>query len=379
MKIKGKIILHILVFSLISFLAVFILINKSIFYSNNFSNFIEDIKNRKNKPKNSTIDIGEITPNNFMKFGDDLSVISKSKFVVLSSKLQKLLEINHSFQYPVVKNSNFKSLIFDSDGTNFIVTTKSKELSNLSLEQKIITGDISDRDNLVLVTESDEYCCEMKVLSINGEDKYQYCFSKLYVSDVAINNSGDKVAICGIQSDGEKTKSVIQIFDIKSESALFIKEFENNVFFSIDFFDDKNLVAIGDKLSISMQNLGQKTKEFEYPKDSLCLSSFDKNSGIALSFSSTHDERNQYIVMLDKNCQQTAKIETGKRLKSIVREKNKVTAISESQLLILSSGKFQKQKIHSKRVPISCQKAIPISNSKCFLLGSSEIFVIKSR
>ena len=147
--------------------------------------------------------------------------------------MQKLLEINHNFQYPVVKNSNFKSLIFDSDGTNFMVTTKSKELSNLSLEQKIITGDISDRDNLVLVTESDEYCCEMKVLSINGEDKYQYCFSKLYVSDVAINNSGDKVAICGIQSDGEKTKSVIQIFDIKSESALFIKEFENNVFFSI--------------------------------------------------------------------------------------------------------------------------------------------------
>ena len=83
--------------------------------------------------------------------------------------------------------------------------------------------------------------------------------------------------------------------------------------------------------------------------------------------------------MLDKNCQQTAKIETGKRLKSIVREKNKVTAISESQLLILSSGKFQKQKIHSKRVPISCQKAIPISNSKCFLLGSSEISIINSR
>lgn len=373
MKINKILIIKILIIIIFSFLLVFVFLNLRIFKTNNFQNFFDDSINRINKSKNSIIESGEIIPSNFINFGNDIAVINKSKFMILSPSLQKLLEINHDFKFPVIKNSRFKSLIFDSDGKNLIITTKSKVLNNFSIENKIITGKISDKENLVLITESDEYCCELRVLSINGKDIYKYCFAQMYVTDAAINDSGDKVAICGLKSEDGKTKSVIQVFDFNHEKAIFSQEFENNIFLFIDFFDDNNFLAIGNNLTVSVKNLGEKIKEFDYQDKILCLYSFDKNSGAALSFSPTNDERNQYIIILDRNLD-SKKLEISKRLKSMELYNNKILAVSESRIFVLkSNGKIS----HQKKIPTSSQKALLASNLKAYMLGNGEISVIK--
>lgn len=373
MKINKILIIKILIIIIFSFLLVFVFLNLRIFKTNNFQNFFDDSINRINKSKNSIIESGEIIPSNFINFGNDIAVINKSKFMILSPSLQKLLEINHDFKFPVIKNSRFKSLIFDADGKNLIITTKSKVLNNFSIENKIITGKISDKENLILITESDEYCCELRVLSVNGKDIYKYCFAQMYVTDAAINDSGDKVAICGLKSEDGKTKSVIQVFDFNHEKAIFSKDFEDNIFLFIDFFDDNNFMAIGNNLTVSAKNLGEKIKEFNYQNKILCLYNFDKKSGAALSFSPNNDERNQYIMILDRNLN-PKKLEISKRLKSIELYNNKILSISESQIFVLkSNGKIS----HQKKIPTSSQKALLASNLKAYILGNGKISVIK--
>lgn len=373
MKIsKGKVIISFLIL-FISFSSIIFFENINIFYSNNFSNFLEDLLTRKNKKSNSLIKTDLVIPSNFIKFGNDLSVISGSQYMVLSPSLKKILDINHNFSFPVVKNSKFRSLIFDADGQEYMITTKSKILQKGTLDNKIITGKISERDNLVFLVESDKYCCELIVLSLNGEEKFRYCFAKMFVTDVSINDKGDKVAICGLKSENGTIKSIVQIFDLTSELPIFEQEFENNKFLLINFFNNKDLMAIGDKLTVSIKNLGKKTNCFDYHNKNLCLYSFDKNSGAALSFSSNNDERNQHIVMINKNCKQTANIETNRKLKSISRKRGKILALSESQALVFKLfGKIKYQ----KKVPINCNKIIPAKNSKFYALGNNEISVM---
>jgi len=378
MKINKILIIFSLIIIILSFLSVFIFLNLKIIKTNNFKNFFEDNINRINKNKNSIIESDEVIPNNFINFGSDIAVISKSKFMILSPSLQKLLEINHNFRFPVVKNSDFKALIFDADGKDYIITTKSKILNKSSIENKIITGKISDKENLALITESDEYCCELRVLSVNNKDIYKYCFAQMYVTDVAINDSGDKVAICGLISEDGVTKSVIQVFDFKHEKPIFSKAFENNIFSFIEFFDDNNFAVIGDNLALNIKNSGENINEFNYNGKILCLHSFNKKSGIALSFSPTNDERDQYVIILNKNNNKTTKIKTGKRLKSIVLYNNlfnnKVLAVSESQIFIL---KPNRKILHKKKIPISTQKALLASGLKAYLLGIGEISTVK--
>ncbi len=378
MKINKILIICSLIIIILSFLSVFVFLNSKVVKTNNFNNFFEDTINRITKHKNSIIESDEVTPNNFINFGSDIAVISKSKFMILSPILQKLLEINHNFSFPVVKNSDFKALIFDADGKDYIITNKSTILNKNSIENKIITGKISDGENLVLITEADKYCCEMRVLSINNRDIYRYCFAQMYVKDVAINDSGDKVAICGLKSEEGKTKSVIQVFDFKHEKPIFSKDFENNIFSFIEFFDDNNFAAIGDNLAINVRNLGKNIQEFDYNGKTLCLHSFNKKSGIALSFSPTNDERNQYIIILNKNNNKTTKIETDKRLKSIELYNNffnnKILATSESQIFVL---KPNRKILRKKKIPVSSKKALLASRLKAYVLGNGEISTIK--
>ena len=370
MKINKIFIIWVLFLLILTFLSVFIFLNLKVVKTDNFKNFFDDTINRIGKPKNLVVESDEVIPNNFINFGSDAALISKSKFMILSPSLQKLLEINHNFRFPVVKNSDFKALIFDADGKDYIVTTKSKILNKNSVENKIITGKISDRENLVLITESDEYCCEMRVLTINGKDIYKYCFAQMYVTDAAINESGDKVAICGLKSEEGETKSVIQVFDFKHEKPIFSKEFANNIFSFIEFFDDNNFMSIGDNFAINAKNLGENIQEFNYNGKILCLYSFNKKSGAALSFSPTNDERNQYVIIFNKNGKHKNKIETEKRLKSIALYNNKVLAVSESQIFILKpNGKIS----HQKKVPLSSQKALLTSRLKAYVLGKGEI------
>ena len=368
MKILLKKYISIIIVLAISFLSAFILLNKNILFSNNFIYCLEDFVNKKNQSSNSYIETDDIIQNNFINFGKDLSCISKSKFMILSHNLKKKLEIKHNFNFPVVKNSKYKSLIFDSDGKNYIVTSKSKILYEGKLDQKIITAKISERDNIVFLTESDEYCCEIRVLTLNGNEKFRYCFAKFYLTDVSINDKGNKVAICGLISENNKIKSIIQIFDIDTGSSIFCKEFENNKFLSINFFNNKNLMAIGSNIAVSIKNLGKRTKTFDYFKKNLCFYSFDKNSGAALSFSPTNDGRNQYILILNKNCKQKSKIETEKKLKSLCFKNGTILALSDSQSLVY---KFNGKICYQKKVPINCKKVTYCNGSKFYVLGNT--------
>ena len=356
------------------FLVVFIYFNKNLFYSNNYIYLYESITSLLFKKKNKEIELDNIIPSNFTKFGNDLVAISNSEFLVLSQSLQEKLRINHSFSSPMIKCSKYKALIFDSSGTKYMVTSKTKVLNSGNLDKKIIFGEISERDNIVFITESDKYCCELKVIDLSGNDKFHYCFAKMYVINASINDQGNRIAIHGIKSENGEIKSVIQIFDIKSEFPVFTKEFDN-MFFSINFFGDKDLVLVGDRSTICLKNFGENIKELNYPKKQMCLYSLDKNFGVAISFSPSNDGRNQYILIIDKNCNQIFKIETRKKLKSIFLNNKILSCLSENQALIFKNDQLKFQ----KTVSPECIHAIFLTNSQSIALLSPNQIKLMSK
>lgn len=349
------------------FLLTFIYLNKNLFFSNNLKNKLDDISSSFGKEKNDFFDFDNIIPQNFTTFENDLAAVGSSEFIVFSQNFKKKLSVKHDFKHPILKCSRYKSLVFDTSGNKYMITSKSKVLSDGSVDKKIITGEISELDNFVLVTESDKYCCEMKVIDIKGNDKFQYFFANMYIIDVSINNDGDKIAICGMKSEEGVIKSVVQIFDIKSEFPIFTKELDDT-FISINFFDNKNISIIGNHSTICIKNLGQKIKEFKYPKKQMCLFSFNKDFGTAISFSPSNDYRNQYILILNKNCQQTSKIETGKKLKSIFFKNKSLTILSENQVQVLDINGNNKLRSKSST---QCKSAIFLPNTKSIALASS--------
>lgn len=352
------------------FTLIFGYINRKLFYPDNFKYAIRDFKSSIKGEKIKSLSFKSLSKENITFFDDDLAVLTNSTFVILSQRFRKKFELKHNFKSPVLKCSKYKSLIFDSGGHDYTIANKFEVINRGKVQNKIITGEISEADNLVFITESDEYFCEMKVVNINGEDKFHYFFANMYVIDVSINNSGDKIAICGMQSENGKIKSIVQIFDIREKNPIFSKEFEDR-FMSINFFDDKNCMLIGNKSLLCVKNIGEEILEMKHNKQT-CLFSFDKNFGAAISISPSNDYRNQKVIIINRECQKISEVNTKKKLKSIYFKDKIVTTTSENQA---TASKLDGRVILQSKVPLNCKISIFLPKSSHFAVCGSDAFL----
>jgi len=343
-------------------LMFFILINRDVFFSKNIA---------ENSFESESKEIGEVNSKNFVNFGDDVAILSDSEFTIFSNNFKKKLNLKHNFSSPIIKNTSFNALIFDNFSDNYKITNKSKVLYSGNTSKKIINGAISEKGNYLFITESDEYCCEMLVLDSNHNKKYKYYFSKIYVTDVSITRNGDTASICGIKAENGKITSVVQIFDFKSEKPIFNCEFGDNLFISIYFFDNKNLIAVGKDFAVSIKNFGIKINKFYYSGMVPCLVSFDKKA-VAISFSMTDNEMNQNIVILDKNCNIVSKFSTEKLLKSIFLKNKRITVMYENEIV---TYKLDGKICYQKKIPFN-SKSFKVIKNNTFLLGNGEIQII---
>ncbi len=347
---------------------VFGYMNRRLFEPENFRYAVRDFKSSIKGEKVKSLSFRSFSKENVAFFDNDLAILTDSSFTVLTQRFRKKFEIKHNFKSPVLKCSKYKSLIFDSEGYNYIVTNRFESINEGKVKNKIITGEISEKDNIIFITESDEYFCEMAVINVSGEYKFRYFFANTYVIDVSINDIGDKIAICGMKSENGVIKSIVQIFDIKSETPVFSKEFEDK-FMSINFFDDRDCMLIGNKSIICVKNVGEEILEIKHNKQT-CLFSFDKSFGLAVSISPSNDYRNQTIMIINKSCQKISEINTRKNLKSIYFKNKIVTTMSENQATAVKlNGKI----ISKSKVPSNCKASIFLPKPSRFAVFGSEV------
>jgi hypothetical protein len=316
---------------------------------------------------------GKTEPVNFAVSSRTVLLLSDSEFISIAPSSKIIFKIRHNFSNPLMKKGNWKTLIFDLGGKNFKIVTKSKLIESGETEQKIIAASISERETYGFLTESDEYYSEMAVFGANKEKKYKYYFAKFHAIDIAIGKNGDSAAVCGIAAVDNEIRSVIYIFDFKSKTPKFTYEFKNNIITSIDCFSNGTFAAIGEKAAMFVNKKGE-IKEFNYNSKQICLTSLDKSFGIAISLSSTFDERVQQIAVLNKKGKLISNIETDKKLKSIELMGDRICVLSENQISVYGAGgKLRRQ----TKVPVASKKAGTISDSKAVLLGDGEIDLIK--
>jgi hypothetical protein len=312
----------------------------------------------------------DVNPLNFEIIDNTAMILGSSEFISVSPSSKIIFRTGHSFSCPLMKKSRCRALISDCGGNDFKIVSRSKVYKTGKTENNIISSSISEIENYCFLTDSDGYCCEMVVFGLHDDKKkYRYCFSQLHAVDIAINESGKNVAVCGFYASDNEIKSVVQIFDIESKEPKFTYESKDNILISLCYFSNNEIVAIGDRLAIFVDS-HNKIKEFNYDSKQFCLASIDKDFGLILSLSATFDERNQQVFVLKKNGKLVSRINTEKRIKSLFFAKKRIMCLSENQVSVFDvSGNLR----WKKRVPVTTKKSLLISNSKAFLLGNREI------
>lgn len=131
----------------------------------------------------------------FATFSNIIAVLTKSSVIMYNMNGKKLNTIMHGYINPVVKESKQRLLTYDRGGTKLRVDTENTKIGDLTFNNSIITAEIATTGEIVVVTTSERYACEIEVYDSSLRNiTYRYLSTEVISS---VEFSGDKKHIIG--------------------------------------------------------------------------------------------------------------------------------------------------------------------------------------
>lgn len=309
--------------------------------------------------------------NNFKIMNNDIAMLSDISFTSFNKSGRMIANRQHSFASPKLKVKGNRAIIYNVGGKGIQIESTSSTVFKDTLPNNIIAADISKNGNYVVVSESNGYLNEMTLYSGKNEEKYKYYFSEYYITDVAISKKGDYAAATGITSENGNMKSVVYIFDFKSETPKFIFDYGDNTLFSVSFLTDGSVAAVGDKGFAVFNCFKDNRKEFSYDGRMLRCFKVAYNDGVVMSLSPTEDGRNCNVISFDTNGNQRLNIDTEFKVKDV--------SLKDKNVVVLESDKIHKYNLKGDKkgefiVGDDSKQVEIFSSNIAFVLGVSNVY-----
>lgn len=325
---------------LCNFLFIVIWVNRAKFYPENIMLSIKNIFNPGicscEFPYRT--DRNTISAENFQFCEKNLVALGNTNFNIISQNGRLLKSEKHSFSNPCVKTNGLREIIYDRGGTNFKIESSSDTLFQSSTDKNIISCAISENGVFAVAKQSISHLAEMDVYNKSGNEKYRYCFSDYYISDIALNAFGTEGAACGISSDNGNISSNIYILNFNSETPKHQFLLSDNTVTKVEYMSDGNILAIGDKYIAFLNTNSGSINKFTYGNKLLKFYDLNKQDGICLCLSSSVNETGEdEIIMLGTSGKELFKIKTSESFSSISKYKNRVIGITKDKIISYNS------------------------------------------
>ncbi len=275
---------------------------------------------------------------NFQLSSGGLCVLSDTGFSIISGGKKILKSEKHSFSNPALKTSGMRQIIFDRGGTDFKIESSSDTLFQGSTDKNIISCAISENGVFAIAKQSISHLAEMNVYNKNGREKYKYCFSDYYISDITLNSFGTEGAACGIDSNNGNIISNIYIINFSSETPKHQFLLEDNMVTKIEYLPNGNVLAIGDKYAAFLNINSDSINKFDYENKLLKFYDINKQDSICFCLSSSVNETGEdEIIIFNNYGNEIRKIKTSESFSGIAKHKNRIIGITKNKIISYNS------------------------------------------
>ncbi len=212
---------------------------------------------------------GEFPVNVYAKNADDMvsngqvALILNNTYLEIYNQNGKLINaLSHGMFKPTLKVSEARFLIFDRNRYSIKVYNYSAELYERTFDKNICCADISRDGSFAVATTSDTYNNSVYVYNKKNELVYTWNSAEGYVTDVAVSNDGESVAVCLIDAKSGSYVSSVYILQFNSASPVFKTEY-NTLITSLNSVNEHYFVASGPDAAAVIEWQGsQRSMEF---------------------------------------------------------------------------------------------------------------------
>lgn len=273
--------------------------------------------------------------NRYAAFDGGLAVASVGGLNTYDSSGKEITIAQAQMDLPEIQTGGQLVMAYDVGGTTLLaVHRRSGEVLRLTTEKPILDADISQGDAVCYATSASGYKTVLAVYDSSQELIYRWLSSTVYMPLCAVSSDGRYLAAVGLGQTGGVFESTLYLFQTNSEELALSASLGNELFYDLDFLDDRTICAIGEDAVHFLAMDGTPLGIYDY--GDLYLKDFDSGGDGFLTLSmNMYKAGNRYSLMtVDEKGQEIASLYIGQELLDISASGHYVAALTSQGLTI---------------------------------------------
>ncbi|MCQ2464459.1 MAG: DUF5711 family protein [Oscillospiraceae bacterium] len=172
--------------------------------------------------------------------------------------------IPHTYANPMLKSSGTRTLIYEHNGCGIRVDSRRGLMYEKRTDSTIYTASVSSKGYTAVVTESDQYVCEIHVYDNSGNEIYfRGCTER--VTDVVFRNDSTGCYIVSLNVSEGHIVSEIRSVDFNSDGINWSVSEIQTCPVSVKVSPSDDIVLFGDSMCTFYSSAGQEIMSYQYP------------------------------------------------------------------------------------------------------------------
>lgn len=195
---------------------------------------------------------------------DGFAVLTDTRLYYYSFSGDQTDVRQHTYSNTVLKNAGNRILIYEQNGNSIRVDGKREEIYEKKTDNSIYLASVSSRGYTAVVTESDQYVCELFVFDQMGDEVYfRGCSER--ITDVVFRNEGKGCYFVSLDVDEGHIISKIDSVDFENSEAGWTSENIETCPVSVYVSENDDIILFGDSMYTCYSSDGNRIMDYQYP------------------------------------------------------------------------------------------------------------------
>ena len=195
---------------------------------------------------------------------DGFAVLTDTRLYYYSFSGDQTAVRQHTYSNTVLKNAGNRILIYEQNGNSIRVDGKREEIYEKKTDKSIYLASVSSRGYTAVVTESDQYVCELFVFDQMGDEVYfRGCSER--ITDVVFRNEGKGCYFVSLDVDEGHIISKIDSVNFENSEAGWTSENIETCPVSVYVSENDDIILFGDSMYTCYSSDGNRIMDYQYP------------------------------------------------------------------------------------------------------------------
>lgn len=198
----------------------------------------------------------------------NMGVIGDS-FLVLTDKNVSVYDTNgnlaftekHTFSRPAFSVNDNKAVVFDRNGTGYILITDKQKISSGNTAGVIITAEYGKNGNYAFSLRGDKSTSVLAVFDKQGEVRFQWNCAYEHIASITLSDDGKFAGVATLNAENGAIYSTVHFFGFEYSSALNTQKLVDIAVLDLEFSNSTTLTAFSDSGIYQIKKNGDEYKE----------------------------------------------------------------------------------------------------------------------